>query len=216
MTENNEKKKKNIFLKIFKRVKLSHLVFLAILLIANSYAWFIYVNTVSNSVDVHVRSWKISFDGDEQVVNYINVDVDDVYPGMTTFTKDIEANNYGEMAANVTYSILSANIMGDVYITQEGKTDQGQVFNPTDFTSAQLEQKLEEDYPFEITFDLDNSVMAPTNGTATYTVTVSWAYESGDDALDTYWGVKAYEYMENHPNDPCIELSIKIYISQAS
>ena len=105
MTENNEKKK-NVFLKIFKRVKISHLIFLAILLIANSYAWFIYVNTVSNSVDVHVRSWKITFDGDEQVVNYINVNVENVYPGMTTFTRDIEANTYGEMSANVTYSIL--------------------------------------------------------------------------------------------------------------
>ena len=215
MTENNEKKK-NVFLKIFKRVKISQLIFLAILLIANSYAWFIYVNTVSNSVDVHVRSWKITFDGDEQVVNYINVNVENVYPGMTTFTRDIEANNYGEMSANVTYSILSANIMGDVYITQEGKTDQGQVYNPNDFTSAQLEQKLAEDYPFTITFELSDDVMAPTNGTATYTVTVEWPYDSGNDALDTYWGVRAYDYMEDHPNDPCIELSIKIYITQAS
>jgi hypothetical protein len=215
MTENN-KKKKSIFFKIFKRISVSHLIFLMILLIANSYAWFIYVNTVSNSVDVHVRSWKITFDGGEQVVNYINVNVENVYPGMTTFTRDIDAYNYGELPADVTYSILSANIMGDVYITQEGTTDQGQVFNPSDLTSAQLEQKLAEDYPFEISFNLSDSVMAPENGSTTYTVSVSWPYESGDDDLDTYWGVRAYDYMEEHPGEPCIELSIKIFISQAS
>ena len=58
--------------------------------------------------------------------------------------------------------------------------------------------------------------MSAINGSATYTVRVSWAYESGDDEEDTYWGVAAYDYRQSHPNTACITLRIKLYISQAN
>jgi hypothetical protein len=215
MTE--EKSKKNIILKILKKVKISHLIFLAILLAGNSYAWFVYISTVSTEVDVHVRSWKIDInDGDDAVVNYVDVVVDDAYPGMTTYTHDIEANNYGEMEASVSYVILSANIMGDEYITTQGRENMGSQPVATDLTSAQLESKLENDYPFTIDLDLSSSTIQAENGTATYTVTVSWPYESGDDESDTYWGNRAYEFIRDNPDDPCIAIRIKIYIQQAT
>ncbi len=215
MTE--EKKKKNIFLKVLKKVKISHLIFLSILLAGNSYAWFVYISTVSTEVDVHVRSWKIDInDGDDAVVNYVDVVVDDAYPGMTTYTHDIEANNYGEMEASVNYVILSANIMGDEYITTQGRENMGAQPVATDLTSAQLENKLENDYPFKIELTLSSSTIAAENGTATYNVTVSWPYESGDDAEDTYWGNRAYTFKQNNPDDPCISIIIKIYIQQAT
>ena len=92
--ENNKKKKKNIFLLLLKRIKISHLVILAILLIANTYAWFIYVNTVTNRIDVHVTSWKVDFtEGENQISDYVDVTVNNVYPGMTTFTKEVQAHN---------------------------------------------------------------------------------------------------------------------------
>lgn len=216
MTE-EKKKKKNILLKALKKVKVSHLVILAVLLAGNSYAWFVYISTVSTQVDVHVRSWKIDInDGDEAVINYVNVVVDDAYPGMTTYTQSIEANNYGEMAATVNYSILSAEIMGDEYITVEGRTNMGQDPVSTDMTSAQLQAMLEDDFPFKIELALSSSTIAPENGTATYNVTVSWAYESGDDATDTYWGNRAFTFKQSHPDEACIKLQIKINIQQAS
>lgn len=212
-----EKKKKNILLRALKKIKISHLVILAILLAGNSYAWFVYISTVSTQVNVHVRSWKIDInDGDDAVVNYVHVVVDDAYPGMTTYTHNIEANNYGEMSATVNYSILSANIMGDEYITVEGRSNMGQNPVATDLTSAQLEAKLSNDYPFKIDLDLSSATIAPENGTATYNVTVSWAYESGDDAADTYWGNRAYTFKQSNPDDSCIEIQIKINIQQAS
>ena len=68
-----DKKKKNIFIRILKKIKISHLLVLSILLAGNSYAWFVYISTVSNQIDVHVRSWRIDLqDGDEAVVNYVN------------------------------------------------------------------------------------------------------------------------------------------------
>ena len=207
MTE-EKKKKKNILLKALKKVKISHLVILAILLAGNSYAWFVYISTVSTQVEVHVRSWKIDInDGDEAVINYVNVVVDDAYPGMDT---------YGEMAATVNYQILSAEIMGDEYISVEGRANMGQDPVATDLTSAELEAMLDDDYPFKINLELSSNTIAPESGTATYNVTVSWAYESGDDATDTYWGNRAYTFKQSNPDDPCIRLSIKINIQQAT
>ena len=215
MTE--EKKKKNILLKALKKVKISHLLVLAILLAGNSYAWFVYINTVSTQVDVHVRSWKIDInDGDEAVVNYVNVVVDDAYPGMETYTEAIEANNYGEMAATISYKILSASIMGDEYITVEGRSNMGADPVDGDLTSAELESFLNSEFPFKITFELSSDTIAAGNGVATYNVTVRWDYESGDDALDTYWGNRAYTFNQDNPTDPCIELKIKINIQQAT
>ena len=216
--ENNEvKKKKSLFKKILKKVKLSHLVLLVVLLAVNSYAWFIYVSQVSSTVDVHVRAWKINFvDGDDAITSYVDVSVENVYPGMTTYEKEIEAYNYGDITANIEYKVLEANIMGTSYVTLEGKNDAGLTPTGTEPTSAQLVSQLENDYPFKIEFDLSSSTISAQNGTATYEITVSWAYESGDDAEDTYWGNRAYDFMEDNPGDPCIELRIKIYIQQAT
>ncbi len=215
--ENKEKKKKSLFLKLVKKIKLSHLILLVVLLVANSYAWFIYVNQVSSTVDVHVRAWRINFvDGDESITSYVNVDVENVYPGMTTYTKEIEAYNYGDIAADIDYKVLEANIMGTSYVTREGKIDAGQTPTGTELTSAELVSQLENDYPFKIEFILSDYSMSAINGSATYTVRVSWAYESGDDEEDTYWGVAAYDYRQAHPNTACITLRIKLYISQAN
>ena len=215
MTE--EKKKKNILLRALKKVKISHFLILSILLAGNSYAWFVYISQVNTNIDVHVRSWKIDFnDGDDTVIDYVNVVVDDAYPGMTTYTHEIEANNYGEMAATVNYKLLYANIMGDEYTTVEGRSNAGEEPVATDMTSAELVEKLEDDFPFKIEFDLSSGTLSAQNGSATYTISVSWAYESGDDATDTYWGNRAYTFKQANPGDPCIEMRVKISIQQVT
>ena len=217
MIEETKKKKKSLFLKVLKRVKISHIIILAVLLAGNSYAWFIYVNNVSNSVDVHVRSWRIDFDdGNTPVTEVVDVTVDNVYPGMTTFEKEINAHNYSDIAANVSYSILSATIMGDEYVTEEGRADAEEQVQAGDMTSAELQQMLEEDFPFTISFDISSNTIQAGNGVATYTVSIAWPYESGDDEADTEWGQIAYEFYEDNPGEPCITLSVKIYITQAS
>ena len=207
-------KKKNIFLLILKRVKLSHLIFLAILLAANSYAWFIYVNNVSNRLDVHVRAWKVDFEDDGQVVEEVNVVVSNAYPGMADFEKSVIAHNYSDLSATANYKILYANIMGTEIYSQEGKADAGLTVLGTEPTSEDLEEMLIYDYPFSFGFNLSSTSLQALTGTSTYTVSLEWPYESGDDEEDTYWGVRAYDYIEDNPGEPCIELKIKVYVIQ--
>ncbi len=215
MKEENKKKKKSLFLKILKKVRISHIVILIVLLAANSYAWFIYINTVSNSLDVHVKSWNIDFESeDTPITDYVNVYVDNVYPGMTTYEKPITAHNYSEVSASVDFKVLEAEVMGTSYITTEGRQENGETVQEGDLTSEQLVTKLATDYPFKISFSLSNSTMQPENGEATYIVRIAWPYESGDDDLDTYWGTTAYTFRQNNPSSPCIRLVVKIYITQ--
>ncbi len=217
MIEETNKKKKSLISLILKRIKISHILILIILLAGNSYAWFIYVNNVSNSVDVHVRAWRIDFDdGNTPVTEVVDVVVNNVYPGMTTYEKPINAHNYSDVSANVSYAILEASIMGETYVTEEGRTDVGDEIQEGDLTSAELQEMLESEFPFTISFTMSSDTIAPENGVATYTVSIAWPYESGDDEADTLWGTKAYDFKQTNPDDACISLKVKIYITQAS
>ncbi len=216
MMEEN-KKKKNKFLKILKKIRLRHFIILGLFLTANTYAWLIYVNTVNNSVDVHVRSWKIDFtDGDTPIIDYVNIAADNVYPGMSNFTNTITAFNYSEVRATARFTILEANIMGDAFKTIEGRQEDNETAVTGDLTSDQFKAKLLSDYPFKISFSMSTSTIAPETGLATFTTSIVWPYESGDDAADTYWGSRAYDYMAAHSNSPCIQIRVKIYITQAN
>ena len=77
---NKKNKTTPFFLRVLKKIKVSHLVILALLLIGNTYAWFIYIDTVSNSVDVHIKAWNIDLQDDQgTVTDTVTVYVDAVY-----------------------------------------------------------------------------------------------------------------------------------------
>ena len=216
-----KKKKLLIILKNLKKIIKPHqIVFLIILLVGNTYAWFVYSNRVATSIDVHVRAWNVLFQSGETVISdYFNVSVSSVYPGMTDYVDTLTIENESEVAANITYKILEARIFSDTYITQEGRTDAGQQIQQTDLTSAQLETKLSTDYPFTITFALTyanlSQVINNVSSTSDFSVTVHWPFESGDDAEDTYWGKEAYNYANTNSTSPGISLRVKIYVNQS-
>lgn len=209
------KKKKSKFLRVLKRIKIHHLLFLIVLLTANAFAWFVYVSRVDNSIDVYVKAWNIDFENDdEEIVDYVNFTVDSIYPGMTTYSRDVVAHNYSDVSASLSYSILEYSIMGESYTTVEGKNDAGLTPDGTEYTSDEIKAMLENDYPFHITFTTSSTVLQPNNGSATYTSKIIWPYESGGDELDTTWGIKAYDYKTLNPGEPCIFIRVKIYITQ--
>lgn len=66
-------------------------------------------------------------------------------------------------------------------------------------TMEELENKIKTDYPFKINVFKDDSLLVDGTGEGTFTVTVEWPFESGDDELDTFWGNKAYEFYSLNP-----------------
>lgn len=195
---------KMFFKHLKKRFKFRHLLILAILLSANSFAWFIYANKVEGGVSAKIKSWNVNFEiNGESGVNYIPFNVDVIYPGMPVFTQTITINNHGETAARLSYEVESASILGEV---TQASAD-GAV------TPDLLLNSLRNDYPFKINPTFSNSVVNP-GETQTFMFTLQWPFESNDDETDTYWGSKAYEFSEAHPDTPSIVINMKIIATQ--
>ena len=111
---------------------------------------------------------------------------------------------------------MSARILNNTYTTIEGRAEKKEEVQTGDMTSETLVNKLGNDYPFKIMFDVTSTSLDAIYGESVYTVKVKWDYESGDDDQDTYWGSQAYEFSKNHPDTSPIELKLKLLITQDS
>lgn len=214
MEEKN--KKKSFWHAIRKRIKISNLIILIILLAGNSFAWFVYVKDVQNSINVHVRAWDVILESNQGVISEIfTMNVEKMYPGMSNYVDHIQVYNQSEMGASVDYEILSVTMLGQTKYTVEGVTEYGITPTGEEKTSVEMARSLANDYPFLITIDVSDPVVDATVGRSTYTLTVEWPYESGDDAADTKWGTDAYTFNTAHPSDPTISLVVKVSVVQS-
>ena len=209
---NNNQLLKVIWKVVKKMFKLSHLLFIALLLTCNSFAWFIYMNKIDSDIDVKVKAWNVSFRFDNQTMSdYIKFDVRDIYPGMEDNKQEVSVTNDGEVAAKLYYEIVSVRIFDKTYSVNDGG-----------FSSSDLENVLNQSYPFKINISSDKEVIDGKGGVAKFIVNVSWPYETLDDngelkdLDDTYWGNKAYSYGKEYPDKPCILLNIKLSATQVN
>ena len=183
--------------KIIKKVKFKTLFLLMITLASNSFAWFIYTTKVSSNISAKVREWNVTFEANGQVVEKtIEINIDSLYPGMNAYNQTLTAANSGESKAQITYEIVSTNILGDNLVNYN-------------YSNEDILNYLKNNYPFTIEISSTNSIIEP-NGEEKINITVSWPYESGDDEKDTYWGNLAYNYHQANPGEPSIVLVIKI------
>ena len=183
--------------KILKKVRLKTLFLLDITLASNSFAWFIYTTKVSSNISAKVREWNVTFEANGQVVEKtIEINIDSLYPGMNAYNQTLTAANSGESKAQITYEIVSTNILGDNLVNYN-------------YSNEDILNYLKNNYPFTIEISSTNSIIEP-NGEEKINITVSWPYESGDDEKDTYWGNLAYNYHQANPGKPSIVLVIKI------
>lgn len=189
--------------RIKRGVRRRTIFFLILAITANTFAWFIYSNKISNSINTGVKSWKITFaaDGTDLTHNVV-FDIDSIYPGMTNYTDEIEIRNSGEMSANIIYELQSVKIFDDTYTNDN-------------YTSEQLISILQNNYPFKVTFTVTHPTIDIGMSTD-FIVNVTWPYESGDDDLDTYWGKKSYDFKNNNPGVNEIEIKVKITATQDS
>ena len=128
-----------------KYVRLKTILILISLLAFNSYAWFVFATRVSGGMTAHVTSWNITFQvGDNETITNVNIDVNEIYPGMPTYIKKITVKNVGETIANLYYQYQSIRILDQDYIVGEN------------CTSEELENKILNEYPFKINIDIEN------------------------------------------------------------
>ena len=189
--------------KIIKKVKIRNILILILLIIFNTYAWFIYATRVATDISVHIASWNVEFaTGEDETTTNILVQVDRAYPGMENYLKEITVKNKGEMKAKLDYKIKSLKVMDDKYVVGGNTTDE------------ELKNKIETKYPFKINITKDDSELSQGIGDGKFSISVEWPYESGDDEKDTLWGNKAYEYYKTNPDKKSIEIQLELVAKQ--
>ena len=193
-------------LKLMKKIKIKNLIILLLLLVFNSYAWFVYTTKVSGELSAHVSSWDVQFVAkDGGVSSYMNIEVAKIYPGMEDFEQTIDVQNRGEVNIELSYEIEQVKILDESFSID---TENG-------VTSESIDEKLKNDYPFKITVEKDDTQLMTGTGNGSFKVKVVWPYESGDDDADSKWGMKAYEFYENNPDEKCIEMKLLLKATQA-
>ena len=204
--EPEKKKKKKSVLAIFlSRNKIGFFVLVFFTLVANVFAWFIYSQIVSTEISARVKAWNISMNGEHDGV--LEFTLDDLYPGMPTHSETVSISNEGDLDARVTFTIHSITIMGTTYSIEDENSPYYE--NPT-----ALKNYVDSTYPFTITYTTPNTVVQAESGTLTLNFTVSWPYESGNDALDTLWGENAYAYAQEHPGEDMLFLVLDVNVTQ--
>ena len=194
--ENNKKvKNKSIIKHLLKKNKIFILVLLVMFLLANTYAWFIYNKIVSSDITGHVKAWDLSLEGAEE--DNLTFEIGEMYPGMPTYEQKFTLVNNGDVSASISLGINSLQILGDTYIPDN---------NVPGETSQDYISKLQNDYPFIVTFTTSgNSVTSGSSVDITFRV--EWPFESTRqntgmtpeelDEWDTEWGEKAYEFQQS-------------------
>ena len=201
-------KKKNRFIII-------RLTFILLLVVGNTFAWFIYTTKVDNKIDVHVRAWNVLFQAGEQAVeDYVNLDVESIYPGMEDYEYSLQARNQGDVDATLSYELLEARIFDDTYVSIEGRNARKEEVQPGDMTSKELLRTITNNYPFKIAISISDTTMHSHDGYAVYNFTVKWPFESDNDEEDTKWGIIASNFKKSHADTSSITLKIKVIITQ--
>ncbi len=200
-----------------RRLTFRTIFMLSLTLIFNTYAWFLYVTTVSTNMQVHVDAWSVNFEVDSQTVEReFDFVISHAYPGMEDISRTVTISNSGEKIADISYSIASLRILEDVYIVRsELSTTEIAALtgDETEVTATEMARMIAEDYPFLITITADTAQLA-VGGSGAVTMGFEWDYESGDDDLDTQYGVDSYNYYQSNTGSPAIEVKIKIKAQQ--
>ncbi len=227
LNSSKKKKRKRYSSMLNSGLKIRTVLILLLTLIANTYAWFIYISTVSMDISMHVKNWSFELSSGDQTENFL-FEVGEIFPGMTEKVQLINAKNNGETEAELSCDILSMRIFEDEYIAGETTYDNGGV---QEIYSSEKLFELLKTYPFKIEIYIDDTLY---NGTPVpmevgsedveLKFKVNWDYEvdSDDqtvidaaDEIDTYWGNKAYDFDQNHPGEYGIEIEVKIRAVQS-
>ena len=205
-------------------LKIKTVLLLLLTLIVNTYAWFIYISTVSMDMLMHVKDWSFELSNGEQTENF-EFNVEQIYPGMDFVDFQINAKNSGETGADLSCEILTLKVLEEEYIT--GNTYIDEDGSEKTYTSDDLFEILT-NYPFKVqVYFGDNPyngtpLPMPTTGEVDIRFTVDWPYETGNnassiatnDAIDTYYGEAAHQFMIDHPDEDSIRVQMKIVAVQ--
>ena len=103
-------------LKVYVKLNLLSIFFIAISFISITLAWFAYSGLATGSMEMGVKAWNLEFQKNSTAIsNDIVISLSDDYPGMETVYEKVDIKNFGDSDAQINYSITSARILDDEY-----------------------------------------------------------------------------------------------------
>lgn len=191
--------------RVYVKLNLLSLFFIAVSLTSITLAWFAYSGIASVDTEIDVKAWYIEFQKDNTAVtNNIVISLSDIYPGMDTVSEKVDINNMGDSDAEISYKIESARVLDEDLVGLD---------------PLALEDKLSHDYPFHLNINLSNNYATSKDGHSQIEVSVSWPLDSDNDEVDSEWGNKAFAFQKSENDkfnlDPNYQIrsSLKVVIS---
>ena len=197
-----------------------------------TFAWMAYMRYLQPNALIHVAAWKIEFidDTGQEISNSVDINVENLYPGMDDYNKTIYINNLGEKDSDIDYNITELNLLGNVYnIKNEGEEEESDS-EYTIYKKTVVENGIKKvtlfnnasKYPFEIYIENNTLVEAETQDEeGNFKITVNWPYEitgtesqiKQKDELDTLWGYNISKYYKSLQNEDKYALKISLDIN---
>lgn len=163
-----------------KRIKRRSILLAFFLLGVNAFAWFTYISKADLSIKGNIVSWDVNFLDQNSIVKVVEIIVDDLQPGMLTFSKQIDIFNKSDVKAKFEYQINKVTILGQ-NITSLGTTN------------SEIMASLKSQFPFVISLIPGKTDLAENDQTE-FKVTVDWPYEQ----INTYYKLNSlYKYDES-------------------
>jgi hypothetical protein len=177
-----ERKKQlyNALKKKTKRTKRFTILMFLMLFAVNAYAWFIYISESSFDLSAKIVSWDVNFLSESQEVSEIKEVIENVAPGMETYTKTVNINNNSDFDAEFNYFLTDFQIMGNTVLPS----------GYSSMTTAEILTYLEERYPFTFQMITDTDII-PTGDGGRFVISLGWDFE---DASKYYKVDKIYKF----------------------
>ena len=185
--------------KKYLKINIVPIIFITVSFIFTTFAWFSYSGLRKLSTEIDVKAWYIELTKSGDVVsNDIVITLNDVYPGMETVHEVVNIENKGDSDAQLSYKIVSARILDN--------TLDGNILENDNY----LSDALAHEYPFHVNMDLSKNYILANNDSSTFEVSVSWPLDSGNDNLDSVWGMNAYDFQKNENNKLTLDKTYKV------
>ena len=149
-----------------KRTKRFAILMFLMLFAVNAYAWFIYISESRFDLSAKIVSWDVNFLNESQEVSEIYEIIENVAPGMQTYTKTVNIRNQSDFDAEFNYMLTDFQIMGKNVLPR----------NASSMTVEEILAYLEERYPFDFTMVTDSDVIG-TNEDGQFTISFGWTFE---------------------------------------
>ena len=225
-----------------KSIKIRAMIMTGFLFAINTFAWFVFITNGDGKINADVIAWDIAFIDEESQTELLDIELQDLYPGMEVYSRYIIVKNKSDLDATFAYELQDIYIFGEQYESED------------------LEESLKNDFPFSIEFDHDkleldkgdylnfasyvvwpfessepyvklNSAYTYSEGFTYYTLedgeyveayvypmnfpslVETGLYLESDDA-DSYWGEKSVTYREENPEGKALSLKVKLVVTQ--